>query len=255
MRTLTRNNLDEGMLTFCVPVYDMHGKLDQMIPIIENGLQTLVTNENADLYLNSLARYHLSSKVSRELSAFRAGFTFMVPEDFLLNFDENELELLMCGWSKLEVSELKKHHTTIGENWHPEFPRIIKWFWAALGSLVSVDQARFLQFATGSSILPEGGFAQLQPKVMISMTCMYGQLPVADPTTHSICLSDHPHFEAFNGALLAALRTSPCCQDRPKACECCEHEHGGDISNLDTPPHPQVEGFGSSLPPSFLINE
>lgn len=64
-----------------------------MIPLVPNGEQILVTNDNADLYLNALARYHLSQKVSREIAAFRAGFTYVVPEDFLLNFDENELEV------------------------------------------------------------------------------------------------------------------------------------------------------------------
>jgi len=105
-----------------------------------------------------------------------------------------------------------------GEHWHPEFPRIIKWFWTALVNMASVDQAKFLQFCTGSSILPTGGFAHTKPQLTFSMTCLYGHLPAADPSTRRVCLSDHPN-EAFNNALLISIRTSPYCQPKPKQCD------------------------------------
>lgn len=66
-----------------------------MVPLMENGEQILVTNDNADMYLNALARHHLQEKVRREITAFRAGLTFVIPEDLLLNFDENELEVII----------------------------------------------------------------------------------------------------------------------------------------------------------------
>jgi len=230
LKSLNKSNQhDDGQqLTFCVPLYDIYGKLDQLVPIIENGEDLQVTSENTELYLNALAHYHLSLKVSRELLAFRAGFTHIIPEDFLLNFDENELELLICSWSKLDVNEVKRHHEVVGEHWHPEFPRIMKWFWNSLSSMNPILHGRFLQFATGSSILPEGGFQVLYPKVTFTMTCLFGQLPVADPTSHNICLSDHPTYEAFDKAFIAALRTSACCQDKPRHVQC---RHSQDLKD------------------------
>ncbi|CAL8107150.1 unnamed protein product [Orchesella dallaii] len=219
LTALNSSDLENEMLTFCVPEYDVFGKLEKMVPVIENGECFSVTKENLELYLNAIARYHLGSKVTREIEAFRAGFSFVIPEDLLLNFDENELELLLCGWSKFDLHELKRYHIVVGEHWHPEFPRVIKWLWTSLGNMSPVDQAKFMQFCTGSSILPSGGFAQMKPQLTLSMTCLYGQLPAADPSTHRICLSDHPNYEAFNEALLNAVRTAPCCQPKPKQCE------------------------------------
>ncbi|ODN05801.1 Apoptosis-resistant E3 ubiquitin protein ligase 1 [Orchesella cincta] len=217
--TLNNTDLENGLLTFAVPEYDVFGKLEKMVPIIEHGGAYTVTKENLDLYLNALARYHLGSKVTREIEAFRAGFSFIVPEDLLLNFDENELELLLCGWSNIDLHEMKRHHKVDGEHWHPEFPRIMKWLWTSLGNMLPVDQAKFLQFCTGSSILPLGEFAQLTPQLTFCMTCLYGQLPAAEPSAHRICLSDHPNYEAFNEALLTSIRTAACCQPKPKPCE------------------------------------
>jgi len=225
------NQQDDRLLTFCIPLYDNFGKVDQMVPLIEYGEQIQVTDENTQDYLNALARYHLASKVSKEVLAFRSGLIHIIPEDFLLNFDENELELLLCGWTQLDISEMKQHHEVVGEQWHPQFPRIMKWFWNSLSVLSSVNQARFLQFSTGSSILPDGGFQGLDPPMTFSMTCLYGQLPVADPTSHTICLSDHPDYDAFNEAFKTALRTSACCQDKPRQLEC---RHGQEENNNKT---------------------
>jgi predicted methyltransferase len=43
--------------------------------------------------LNSLAVYRLSTKVKAEVEAFIKGLSQIVPEDLLVNFDENELEV------------------------------------------------------------------------------------------------------------------------------------------------------------------
>lgn len=119
---------------------------------------------------------------------------------------------------------MKTYHIVVGENWHPEFPRILKWLWQALENMTSVEHAQFLQFSTGSSILPLGGFAQLSPRLTLSMTCLYGQIPVADPSSHSICFSDHPDFQQFNTALYTAMRKAACCQDKPNILECNHQE-------------------------------
>lgn len=84
----------------------------------------------------------------------------------------------------------------------------------------SVEHAQFLQFSTGSSILPFGGIPQLKPLMSFSMTCLFGQLPVSEPSAHSVCFSDHPDFEAFDAALLTAIRKAACCRDKPNPLEC-----------------------------------
>lgn len=41
----------------------------------------------------------------------------------------------------------------------------IKWFWIAVENLNDAERAKLLQFITGSSQVPLGGFAELQIKI------------------------------------------------------------------------------------------
>jgi hypothetical protein len=72
-----------------------------------------VTNENKREYLNALAQYRLAAKVKIQVDAFLKGLNEVVPDELLSIFDENELELLMCGTSEYSVTELREHHQGI----------------------------------------------------------------------------------------------------------------------------------------------
>ena len=74
---------------------------------------------------------------------------------------DSELELLLCGVREYKLSELKKYHTVVSNDIF--FGRTLKWFWAALEGFSSEQFAKLLQFTTGSSQLPPGGFAELSP--------------------------------------------------------------------------------------------
>ena len=60
-----------------------------------------------------------------------------------------------------KLSELKKYHSVVSGDIF--FGRTLKWFWAALEGFSSEQFAKLLQFTTGSSQLPPGGFAELSP--------------------------------------------------------------------------------------------
>ena len=76
-------------------------------------------------------------------------------------FAGTELELLLCGVREYKLSELKKYHSVVSGDIF--FGRTLKWFWAALEGFSSEQFAKLLQFTTGSSQLPPGGFAELSP--------------------------------------------------------------------------------------------
>jgi len=67
------------------------------------------------------------------------------------------------------------------------------------------ERARLLQFTTGTSILPLGGFKSLSPKFKISISSEYGKLPKAHTCFNTICLSDHNNYESFEKALRTAI--------------------------------------------------
>ena len=65
--------------------------------------------------------------------------------------------------------------------------------------------ARLVQFTTGSSQLPQGGFADLQPKFQIMGSGEPNSLPTAHTCFNMICLPDHNQYSHFEQALLTAI--------------------------------------------------
>ena len=116
-------------------------------------------------------------------------------------FDECELELLLCGVSEYSLAELKKHNIIVlGLS-----SKLKIWFWMALSHFTPEQFARLLQFTTGSSQLPPGGFADLKPLFQIAPTHKQDSLPIAHTCFNMICLSDHSSFQSFEKALLTAI--------------------------------------------------
>ena len=74
-------------------------------------------------------------------------------------FDENELELLCCGLPQISVDDLRAN-----TEWEAETSQA-NWFWTVVTELEQSERARLLQFVTGSSHVPLGGFKDFQPKI------------------------------------------------------------------------------------------
>jgi len=83
-------------------------------------------------------------------------------------FDENELELLISGMPTIDFDKLKA--SVRYSLWSPS-DEVVQWFWAAVESFNDGERTRLLQFITGSSQLPSGGFQALNPPIIISKVC------------------------------------------------------------------------------------
>lgn len=57
--------------------------------------------------------------------------------------------------------------------------QVMRWFWTVVSSLTQEELARLLQFTTGSSQLPPGGFAALCPSFQIIAAPTHSTLPTA----------------------------------------------------------------------------
>lgn len=62
----------------------------------------------------------------------------------------------MCGTGEYSIADFRAHHIVNGNS--PEFRRVLAWFWAAISNFSQTEMARLLQFTTGCSQLPPGGF-------------------------------------------------------------------------------------------------
>lgn len=86
-------------------------------------------------------------------------------------------QLLLCGTGQYSIADFKANHVVNGNS--VEFRRIVGWFWAAVGNFTQEEMARLLQFTTGCSQLPPGGFKELTPKFQITAAPTFGNLPTA----------------------------------------------------------------------------
>lgn len=202
IRYIEENDIEGMDLTFSEEEYSSTGVV-KVIDLVPNGSKIPVTNENKLQYLDHLAQYRLAGAVREQIDSFLKGLNELIPDNLLSIFDENELELLMCGMRKYSVADLKNNHIVTGNS--PAFRKILEWFWTIVGSFSDEQMARLLQFTTGCSQLPPGGFAELVPKFQLSPGYTYNTLPTAHTCFNNLCLPDYDGIEQFHRSLLIAL--------------------------------------------------
>lgn len=99
-------------------------------------------------------------------------------------------KLLLCGTEEYNVADFKANHIVNGGS--ADFRRSLEWFWTAVSNFTKEEMARLLQFTTGCSQLPPGGFRELSPRFQITAAPTFGSLPTAHTwsvikITHFIC--------------------------------------------------------------------
>ncbi|XP_045615393.1 E3 ubiquitin-protein ligase Nedd-4 isoform X2 [Procambarus clarkii] len=125
----------------------------------ENGAEIPVTNENKNEYIELVINWRFVQRIHNQMEAFRDGFNDVVPVSHIKIFDENELELLMCGIVSIDVKDWRANTVYKGE-YHPNHI-VIQWFWRVVLSFTNEMRARLLQFVTGTSRVPMNGFKEL----------------------------------------------------------------------------------------------
>ncbi|RWS30289.1 apoptosis-resistant E3 ubiquitin protein ligase 1-like protein [Leptotrombidium deliense] len=203
IKYIVENDVADMELTFTEEEYDNNGQLIRVVDLIPGGSKIEVTNENKMQYLDALAQHRLVNSVKDEVEHFLKGLNDLIPDNLLAIFDENELELLMCGTGQYSISEFKANHLVSGAS--EEFHKVLDWFWNAVSNFTDEEMARLLQFTTGCSQLPPGGFVELNPKFLITSTPVFGTLPTAHTCFNQICLPEYDSYEQFERALKLAI--------------------------------------------------
>ncbi|KAL1139791.1 hypothetical protein AAG570_006768, partial [Ranatra chinensis] len=203
VKYILEHDVEEMELYFVEEDYDQTGQLHKVVELVPNGSKMRVRNSTKNQYLDALAQYRLATKVKDEVEAFLRGLNDLIPDNLLSIFDENELELLLCGTGEYSVTDFRAHHVVNGSS--PEFRRILDWFWTAVCNFTHEEMARLLQFTTGSSQLPPGGFRELSPRFQITPAPTFGNLPTAHTCFNQLCLPDYDSYEQFEKALLLAI--------------------------------------------------
>ncbi|XP_028627187.1 E3 ubiquitin-protein ligase NEDD4 isoform X1 [Grammomys surdaster] len=123
------------------------------------GSEIVVTNKNKKEYIYLVIQWRFVNRIQKQMAAFKEGFFELIPQDLIKIFDENELELLMCGLGDVDVNDWREH--TKYKNGYSLNHQVIHWFWKAVLMMDSEKRIRLLQFVTGTSRVPMNGFAEL----------------------------------------------------------------------------------------------
>ncbi|KAF7994519.1 hypothetical protein HCN44_003991 [Aphidius gifuensis] len=203
VKYILENDVEEMELYFVEEEYDKDGQLLNIAELINCGSKIRVTNDTKLRYLDALAQHRLASSIKNEVDAFLRGLNELIPDNLLGIFDENELELLLCGTGEYSVADLRAHHIVNGNS--PEFLRVLDWFWTAVSNFTQEEMARLLQFTTGCSQLPPGGFQQLSPRFQITAAPTFANLPTAHTCFNQLCLPDYECYDHFERSLMLSI--------------------------------------------------
>ncbi|XP_045465167.1 E3 ubiquitin-protein ligase Nedd-4 isoform X2 [Harmonia axyridis] len=154
---IKENDPSDLDLTFSVDE-DSFGQtsLHELIP---GGANVPLDNSNKDEYIKCIIQWRFVGRVQEQMNSFLEGFSELVPLNIIKIFDENELELLMCGIQHIDVKDWK-YNTVYKGDYHAHHV-VILWFWRAVLSFSNEMRSRLLQFVTGTSRVPMNGFKEL----------------------------------------------------------------------------------------------
>ncbi|XP_030745909.1 E3 ubiquitin-protein ligase NEDD4 isoform X6 [Sitophilus oryzae] len=127
--------------------------------LIEGGANVPLENSNKDEYIKCIIQWRFVGRVQEQMNAFLEGFSDLVPLSVIKIFDENELELLMCGIQHIDVKDWKQNTVYKGD-YHCNH-LVVQYFWRVVLSFTNEMRARLLQFVTGTSRVPMNGFKEL----------------------------------------------------------------------------------------------
>ncbi|KAG7237257.1 hypothetical protein INR49_032590 [Caranx melampygus] len=193
---ILNNDVSEMDLVFAEEKYSKSGQLEKVVELISGGAQIAVTNENKMHYLNLLAQYRLASQVRDEVEHFLKGLNELVPENLLAIFDENELELLMCGTGDINVQDFKAHAVIVGGD-EVVLGRGVQLHPGGAGPSPAVHH-RLL------SATPRG-FNTLCPSFQIIAAPTHSTLPTAHTCFNQLCLPTYDSYEELHKMLKLAI--------------------------------------------------
>jgi len=142
----------------------------EVFDLIENGRNIQVTDQNKADYVAEMIAWRWHRNCHEELVAVKEGLLCVVEAEHLQDFTTEELDSVLCGQVTYDLADWKTH--TIYKGGYDAESETIGYFWKVLGDMSTTQQAKFLQFVTGTSHLPVAGFRALQGSDGLRMFCI-----------------------------------------------------------------------------------
>ncbi|XP_039111623.1 E3 ubiquitin-protein ligase HACE1 isoform X4 [Hyaena hyaena] len=160
-------------------------------------------------YVQLVTELRMTRAIQPQINAFLQGFHMFIPPSLIQLFDEYELELLLSGMPEIDVSDWIRN-TEYTSGYEREDP-VIQWFWEVVEDITPEERVLLLQFVTGSSRVPHGGFANimggsgLQNFTIAAVPYTPNLLPTSSTCINMLKLPEYPSKEILKDRLLVAL--------------------------------------------------
>ena len=205
LKSLINIDVDPLELNFTIDV-EQNGKLNNFL-LKKNGDQIYVTNENKKEYINLYSNYHLIESIKEQMTEFLNGFYSLIPLNEICFFFPNELDLLLCGNTHIDVNDLQ-NNTNYENPYHAEH-HIIRMFFKVISKWNNETLAQFLLFLTGSSQVPVNGFVEYKEKgkpITIAPGGDRDHLCVAHTCVNMLDLPQYENENEMNNKLLKSIQ-------------------------------------------------
>nr|XP_046171611.1 LOW QUALITY PROTEIN: E3 ubiquitin-protein ligase HACE1-like [Oncorhynchus gorbuscha] len=171
-------------------------------PEYAKNLQWILDNDISDLGLELTFSVETDVFGAMEEVPLKPGGTSII-------VTQDNKELLLSGMPEIDVQDWHRN-TEYTSGYDLEEP-VIQWFWKVVESLTQEERVLLLQFVTGSSRVPHGGFAflmggsGLQKFTIASVPYTSNLLPTSSTCINMMKLPEYPSQEVLRDRLLVAL--------------------------------------------------
>ncbi|GMF33297.1 unnamed protein product [Phytophthora fragariaefolia] len=164
-----------------------------VVELVPKGGEIPVTDSNKRSFAEHWVHYFLLESISDQLYVFLKGLYEVIPRQILMLFDAEELDYVLCGCDTIDMTDWETH-TRCSRNLTGS--RVLRWFWELVRDMNPESRRRLLQFATGCSRVPIGGFRHL--------TSHDGQIcPFTLKGVHSAYIRSHACFNRLDLPLVS----------------------------------------------------
>jgi len=202
------NNSIEGILDLNFTREGEEFGVKKVVELKKNGSNFVVTDKNKNEYVQLMAERMLTDDIKKQIDAFLRGFREIIDVKLLSIFNEQELELLICGLPDIDINDLKANTEYKGLSSSCE---LVRWFWNVVDDMSQEEKALLVQFVTGTSKVPIQGFKELQgmngkQRFQIHKASGVDRLPTAHTCFNQLDLPSYSSLKSMRKNLLLAIR-------------------------------------------------
>lgn len=207
LKWILENPIDGVLdLTFSAETHAFGEKRTVMLK--PEGSTIPVTDANKGEYVRLITELRTTTEIRAQIDAFVDAFHELIPKELISIFSDHELELLISGLPAIDIDDLRANTEYHGLS---ESSDVVQWFWSALSTFDGEEKALFIQFVTGTSKVPIGGFRSLQgmsgiQRFQIHKASGVDRLPSSHTCFNQLDLPDYSSPESLAEKLRIAIR-------------------------------------------------